>query len=172
MIGIYANYGFTQLCWKGGITPHSPREFSVALSSAGMEKSGQRLIHYQTARIYMKHNHNHDNQNTGPQLVPVHFEFTHPTAKTVCIAGTFNNWRPEAKTLHSSGVGNWWKETVLTPGTYEYCLVVDGLWMPDPLARESVPNPFGGRNSILKVLGSPQAAHLVDAESIPLKKIK
>jgi hypothetical protein len=28
---------------------------------------------------------------------------------------------------------------------------VDGRWMPDPLARESVPNPFGGKNSILTV---------------------
>jgi 1,4-alpha-glucan branching enzyme len=118
----------------------------------------------------MKHNHNHDNA-PGPelQLVPVRFEFTHPTAKTVCLAGTFNHWQPEAKTLHSSGVGNWWKETVLAPGTYEYCLVVDGQWMPDPLAKESVPNPFGGRNSVLKVADSPDAAHRDDAQKSPLK---
>jgi hypothetical protein len=57
----------------------------------------------------------------------------------------------------------------LAPGTYEYCLVVDGKWMLDPLARESVPNPFGGRNSILKVASSPEAAHLADAENLPLK---
>ena len=117
----------------------------------------------------MKHNHNHDNA-PGPQLVPVRFEFTHPTAKTVCVAGCFNNWQPEAKALHSSGVGNWWKETSLAPGTYEYCLVVDGQWMPDPHARESVPNPFGGRNSILTVAASLEAAHLADAANIPLKK--
>jgi 1,4-alpha-glucan branching enzyme len=118
----------------------------------------------------MKHNHNHDNgRSIDPQLVPVRFEFTHPTAKTVCIAGTFNHWQAEAKTLHSSGVGHWWKETALAPGAYEYCLVVDGKWMPDPLARESVPNPFGGRNSILMVACSPEAAHLADAENLPLK---
>ena len=100
----------------------------------------------------MKHNHNHDNvRNAGPQLVPVRFEFTHPTATTVCVAGTFNRWQPEAKTLHPTAGGRWWKETALAPGTYEYCLVVDGHWMPDPLARETVPNPFGGRNSLLKV---------------------
>ena len=116
----------------------------------------------------MKHNHNHGNA-PSPQLVPVRFEFTNPKATTVCIAGTFNHWQPEAKTLHSSGVGNWWKETSLAPGTYEYCLVVDGKWIPDPLARESVPNPFGGRNSILRVATSPEAAHLADAENIPLK---
>ena len=34
----------------------------------------------------MRHNHNHDNaRNAGPQLVPVRFEFTHPTATTVCV---------------------------------------------------------------------------------------
>src|ERR1041385_8332508 len=118
----------------------------------------------------MKHNHNHDNApNVRPKLVPVHFEFTHPTAISVCVAGTFNNWQPEAKTLRSSGLGNWWKDTALAPGTYEYCLVVDGQWMPDPLARESVPNPFGGRNSILKVATSPEAAHLANAEHLPLE---
>jgi 1,4-alpha-glucan branching enzyme len=116
----------------------------------------------------MKHNHNHDNA-PGPaaQLVPVIFEFTDPTATTVCVAGSFNHWQPESKSLRSSGVGNWWKETALAPGTYEYCLVVDGHWMPDPLARESVPNPFGGRNSILNV-ATPVVAHLSDAENLPL----
>jgi hypothetical protein len=57
----------------------------------------------------------------------------------------------------------------LAPGTYEYCLVVDGQWMPDPLARETVPNPFGGRNSVLKVATSPEAAHRDDATNLPLK---
>jgi 1,4-alpha-glucan branching enzyme len=118
----------------------------------------------------MKHNHNHDNaKNAGLKLTPVRFEFTSPTAKTVCLAGSFNHWQPEAKTLHSSGVGNWWKETSLAPGTYEYCLVVDGQWMPDPRAAESVANPFGGRNSILHVATSPEAAHLADAANLPLQ---
>ena len=118
----------------------------------------------------MKHNHNHDNaKSVALQLVPVRFEFTHLTATTVCVAGSFNHWQPEAKTLHSSGVGHWWKETSLAPGTYEYCLVVDGEWMPDPLARETVANPFGGRNSVLTVADSSAAAHLADAENLPLK---
>jgi hypothetical protein len=118
----------------------------------------------------MKHNKNHDNaKSTGPPLVPVRFEFTHPTATTVCVAGTFNDWEPEAKPLHPLGGGRWLKETVLRPGTYEYCLVVDGKYMPDPQARETVPNPFGGRNSLLKVASSPEASPLADAEILPLK---
>src|ERR1700683_524436 len=118
----------------------------------------------------MKHTKNHDNApNEGPRLVPVRFEFTHPTATSVCVAGTFNRWQPEAKALHPSAGGHWWKETALAPGTYEYCLVVDGQWMADPLATETVPNPFGGRNSVLRVASSPEAAHLADAENLPLK---
>jgi hypothetical protein len=48
--------------------------------------------------------------------------------------------------------------------------VVDGQWMPDPRATESVANPFGGRNSVLHVAISLEAAHLADAENLPLKK--
>jgi 1,4-alpha-glucan branching enzyme len=118
----------------------------------------------------MKHNHNHDNApNPGPQAVPVRFEFTHPGAATVCVAGTFNHWQPEAKTLHPAGGGRWYKETVLMPGTYEYCLVVDGRWMPDPQAAESVPNPFGGRNSVLKVAAPPPPAVPSNAANLPVK---
>ena len=107
----------------------------------------------------MKHNKNQDNvKSDGPQLEPVHFEFTHPTARAVCIAGTFNDWQPEAKPMHPSGNGHWLKETALAPGTYEYCLVVDGQWMPDPLAKDYVSNPFGGRNSVLKVASEPEVS--------------
>ena len=117
----------------------------------------------------MKHNHNHDNlPSAGPQLVPVRFEFTHPTATSVCVAGTFNKWQPTSKPLHPAGNGHWLKETALVPGTYEYCLVVDGQWMPDPLAKETVDNPFGGRNSVLTVVNSPEGAHLAIAEKSAL----
>jgi 1,4-alpha-glucan branching enzyme len=125
------------------------------------------------SNLAMKHNKNHDNApSPGLQLVPVCFEFTHPTATTVCLAGTFNNWKPESKVRHSSSTGRWWKEIALAPGSYEYCLVVDGKWMPDPLARETVSNPFGGRNSVLKVASSPEAAHLANAENLPFKNTK
>ena len=55
--------------------------------------------------------------------------------------------------------------------TYEYCLVVDGRWMPDPQARETVPNPFGGRNSVLKVAGLPEAPPAANADKSSLKSI-
>jgi 1,4-alpha-glucan branching enzyme len=109
----------------------------------------------------MNHNHNHDHGRRhdnsghsigpGPKLVSVNFQFTDPTARTVAVAGTFNDWHPTTKSMQSSGSGHWLKEAFLAPGTYEYCLVVDGQWRQDPLAKESVANPFGGRNSVLIV---------------------
>lgn len=100
----------------------------------------------------MKHRKHHNNPgHPEPEMEPVHFEFTDPEAHAVFIAGTFNDWQPEAKPMHPTGNGRWLKETVLPRGTYEYCFVVDGKWMPDPLAKETVPNPFGGRNSVLIV---------------------
>ena len=53
----------------------------------------------------------------------------------------------------SVGDGRWLKQLVLAPGVYEYRLVVDGEWMPDPLASETAPNPFGETNSVLRVNG-------------------
>ena len=118
----------------------------------------------------MKHNKNHDNaKSAGPQLEPVRFEFTHPTARTVCVAGTFNDWQATAKPLHPLGGGRWMKETALPAGTYEYCLVVDGEWMPDPRAQETVPNPFGGRNSLLKVASTPEGSPFLREATLATK---
>ena len=53
-----------------------------------------------------------------PRLVPVHFEFTHSTAISVAVAGTFNNWHPTTKSMQPSGNGHWRKDAFLPPGTY------------------------------------------------------
>lgn len=87
---------------------------------------------------------------TGTQTVQI--EFSDSAAESVAIAGTFNDWRPEVTPMVPLGKGRWVKALSLPPGTYEYCLVVNGdRWLPDPQARELTPNPFGGRNSVMKV---------------------
>ena len=85
----------------------------------------------------------------GPKRM--HFEFISPTAESVSIAGTFNEWKPNATPMIALGEGRWAKDLALPPGDYEYCLVVDGQWTPDPQVAETVPNPFGGVNSVRKV---------------------
>lgn len=95
---------------------------------------------------------NKSNNSAGEsQAKPVHIEFAHASAAAVAIAGSFNDWRPDATPMIRLGEGRWAKELALPPGTYEYCVVVDGAWLPDPRANETVPNPFGGVNSVLRV---------------------
>jgi len=108
--------------------------------------------------------------DTSLKLTPVRFEYAHPTAKTVYLAGSLNLWQPAARALHSTGAGNWWAETALAPGTYEYCFVVDGQWVPDPRSQETVANPFGGRNSVLHVAFATAAAQRADTEPAPFNK--
>jgi 1,4-alpha-glucan branching enzyme len=99
----------------------------------------------------MKKNRSKNRHNGGSQSKRIHFEFTSPIAESVSIAGSFNEWRPNAAPMIHLGQGRWAKDLALPPGDYEYCLVVDGQWTPDPRAAETVPNPFGGVNSVRKV---------------------
>ncbi len=99
----------------------------------------------------MKNHRKTKTKSNGNSSRSVRLEFTHPTANAVAIAGTFNDWRPEATAMIPLGDGRWRKELVLPPGTYEYLFVVDGQWIPDPLAERTAPNPFGGANSVISV---------------------
>ena len=79
----------------------------------------------------------------------VDFIFDRPEAQRVAVAGTFNNWNP-AQTPMTKGSDGRWRATVVMPaGRHEYKFVIDGQWMNDPKAQESVPNPFGGCNSVI-----------------------
>jgi 1,4-alpha-glucan branching enzyme len=97
-----------------------------------------------------KHNHKIQSREAARPL-RVRFEFSSPAAESVFIAGTFNDWQPRVTPMIALGEGRWVKDLALPAGDYEYCLVVDGRWMPDPKATETAPNPFGGVNSIRRV---------------------
>ncbi len=70
-------------------------------------------------------------------------------ARSVGIAGSFNDWQPGP--LQRDGSGRWSIELILPPGDYEYLFVVDDCWLTDPGCAEDCPNPFGGKNSVLRV---------------------
>ena len=95
--------------------------------------------------------HKIQKNGNGHATQSIRIEFTHPTSSAVAIAGTFNDWRPEATQMVRVADGRWLKDLALPPGIYEYRLVVDGAWMPDPSALVAVSNPFGELNSVLKV---------------------
>jgi 1,4-alpha-glucan branching enzyme len=106
------------------------------------------------------------------ELVPINFEFNNPDAVTVYVAGSFNDWNERTSPLTRGYGGRWGKVATLAPGNYEYCLVVDGRWILDPMNQVSVDNPYGGRNSVLTVEESKATAHLIDAEHQPFKVSK
>ena len=89
----------------------------------------------------------------GRAVRPVHLETYQPAANDVCVAGSFNNWEPQATPLVPLGNGKWAKEITLPEGRYEYRFVVDGSWVNDSNALETAPNPFGSVNSILTIHG-------------------
>jgi 1,4-alpha-glucan branching enzyme len=87
----------------------------------------------------------------GRAPTTVQLEFIHPTASTVRIAGTFNDWRPEVTPMESLGRGRWIRKLALAPGVYEYRLVVDGRWIIDPEADSYSLDGSGNLNSVLTV---------------------
>lgn len=118
----------------------------------------------------MNQTRNHGSvHSVGSQPVPVRFGFNYPTAETAWVTDSLNQWRPAARSLHPTGGGHWLKDTVVAPGRYESYLVVDGCWMPDPLATDCVANPFDGRNSMLEVVRQAEITHLSGADQFSLK---
>lgn len=77
------------------------------------------------------------------------FEFIHPNAREVFLAGSFSDWAPLP--MISPEPGRWVKQLTVPPGRHEYHFVADGEWADDPTATEFVPEPPGGRNAVLIV---------------------
>lgn len=75
-----------------------------------------------------------------------------PEAKSVCVAGTFNDWKPDATPSQRRDDGTWSVELDLAPAVYEYRFLVDGAWCADPAASETTPNPFGESNTVLRIM--------------------
>ncbi len=86
-----------------------------------------------------------------PGEKPVDFSFKGAQAKTVQVAGTFNNWDPKRTPMRKDGNGGWKVTISLPPGRYEYRFVADGQWITDSSANEQVSNPYGGTNAVLVV---------------------
>ncbi len=88
----------------------------------------------------------------GPEVVGkgIRFTISAPSANSVAIAGSFNNWDPHRNMLSPSGDRSIWSITLpLSPGEYEYLFIIDNkTWMPDPAAPE-VDDGMGGKNSLL-----------------------
>ncbi|MEE9296554.1 MAG: alpha-amylase family glycosyl hydrolase [Phycisphaerae bacterium] len=81
------------------------------------------------------------------------FSFRAGSAQAVTLAGGFNGWNPDSRSLRDpDGDGTWNVTVLLGPGKHQYKFVLDGrTWVPDPLNPDHVPDTFGGHNSALKL---------------------
>jgi 1,4-alpha-glucan branching enzyme len=79
----------------------------------------------------------------------VEFTFTNPNARSVSVAGTFNNWDFKQAPMQKGDGGAWKAKVSVPPGRHEYRFVVDGQWVSDPNAHESVQNAYGSTNSVI-----------------------
>ena len=89
--------------------------------------------------------------NQRPVEKPVEFTLRWPQARSVAVAGTFNDWDANRTPMSPSPAGAWQAAVWLPAGRYEYRFIVDGQWISDPGARECVQNTFGSTNSVLVV---------------------
>jgi 1,4-alpha-glucan branching enzyme len=86
-----------------------------------------------------------------PNERPVDFALKLPQAKSVVVAGSFNQWDLKRTPLRKDKSGTWKTTVWLPPGRYEYRFHADGQWLSDPKAKESVPNTYGSSNSVVVV---------------------
>ena len=85
-------------------------------------------------------------------MVEKQFIFDAPNASCVKIAGTFNNWNTSEESLmERKRDGTWSKRIHLSPGTYQYRFLIDDEWVADQNNSNQVNNPFGGKNSVIKI---------------------
>jgi hypothetical protein len=80
----------------------------------------------------------------------VTFTLAAPAGWDVAIAGSFNNWEPQAMTRKQEG--SWQVTLQLAPGNYHYRFLVDTVWREDPNNPRKVANASGGFDSICDVL--------------------
>ncbi len=103
--------------------------------------------------------------------IKTRFLYHSETANNVSVAGTFNNWTGGRDTLHYDGKGNWITDLELKPGYYQYKLVVDGVWIPDPGNEWKINDGGDNFNSILKVGDPPTPQRLKNKEKFPKEKL-
>ena len=82
---------------------------------------------------------------------PTAFKFYAPHARSVSIAGSFNNWDTKGFMAKKDTKGTWSVKVNLKPGKYEYKFFVDGSCLNDPHCTSCIPNSYGSHNCVMEV---------------------
>lgn len=88
---------------------------------------------------------------TKLELRCVLFKLQRAFVHRVTLAGTFNGWNPTATPMCPAGRGRWARMLFLSPGRYDYALVVDGQVVNNPARNGTAKVAGGGVNSVLVV---------------------
>ncbi|HDS09780.1 MAG TPA: hypothetical protein ENN73_06075 [Firmicutes bacterium] len=81
----------------------------------------------------------------------VEFSFENEAIDNIFITGDFNNWDTSKHPMERDAKGVWRIVLKLDKGTYQYKFYFDGQYIQDPDNPEYMPDPYGGRNSIVTV---------------------
>ncbi len=80
------------------------------------------------------------------------FMFDMPSAQSVHLAGSFNDWSTSADPLAKDAAGRWTLVRALPSGTHQYKFVINGQqWKEDPGNTNTGDDGYGGKNSIVVV---------------------
>ncbi|HSG80877.1 MAG TPA: isoamylase early set domain-containing protein [Gemmatimonadota bacterium] len=91
-------------------------------------------------------------QPFGTATIFVQFALKAPGARSVAVAGDFNEWTPKLRLRDIDGDGVWTGRLALRPGLHQYMFVIDGaLWMTDPHAERYLDDGFGNQNAVVIV---------------------
>ncbi|MGI9627497.1 MAG: glycogen-binding domain-containing protein [Longimicrobiales bacterium] len=94
-------------------------------------------------------------ENGGAVAATIYVQFLMeaPSARTVAVAGDFNDWAGEHELVDPDGDGVWTGRIAVQPGIHEYMFVVDGEeWVTPPGAEGYRDDGFGNRNGVVTVL--------------------
>ena len=84
----------------------------------------------------------------------VTFVLLAPEARSVALAGDFNDWDASRVLMRREASGLWTVDVPLTPGRYRYVFVVDGRrFVADPAAPRAAGDDFGTPTSVVTVGG-------------------
>lgn len=89
----------------------------------------------------------------------VEFKFFRPSAKSVALAGEFNNWRVNELRMVRSEDGYWQARMKLPAGEFRFRYCADGEWYADYAAFGVEPGRFG-MDSVVRVTPQPTTVQL------------
>lgn len=82
----------------------------------------------------------------------VRFSLMQPDARTVALAGNFNDWSTTSHVMSRQPSGLWTIVVALPSGEHRFMYVVNGTqWLSPPIADDYAEDGFGTRNGIVVV---------------------